>query len=756
MGRDCTILGLMDHDNYTRVVTANCPLAVLPRREATCAHTIMQPPGVVLMLPDMRDDWRFSCSPHVEAGLRSYAGAQLSYQLPGTDVEVAFGSLCVASYAPQPPLTPVQAATMKRLAKTIVHMIVERASLHRQDSREAMTARLSAALPELKAHNVVGRVTDVLRECYPACHVSCQVQQDGVIRLRGNVSTPYADVRNWLWEATDAVYDIIRRDNHIPVHQWRAPGQTLRAIVVKMKSMEDTYLVVETDDLKTVFDDIDAGFVLQCAMAICNVIMGEQLEVALAAKEHFLQGVTHDLRTPIHAIITSTELLLEEAHSAQQMPPSPSLLNTLNIIHDQGQQLLKTVNKLIRSDHLDTLDHHDLNRSMHSLAALESDLLQDLLQSAPYESKKDRVTIVADNRLPPAAELLLTDADLLKQALLSLMLSSLTTTHKGHVLLRTSVAPDHAYLDYEILDTGAGVVLQDWARVSLPRDKVELAGSSAPADAGLGLTTAAHIASLLDGTLSLLSSTPDEGSHYRLRLHKPTITSDESPGSVRLRLDQCAMPLTFFMPIERDIETLELSYAARHLEALGLAQARRDRAALALVDGLVMDDAVLAASTHEWQIVLMFGGTSPSSVPSPADRTDIMPAQVPPARPKPTTACSPAPRRSIARSSGRRSPPRSKSTSAACTRSARRRRCPPHRSARARGRRSSRSSARARRSGSSSSTTTRSTSACWSSTRRSASSRMQRRATARRPSIATRRPCNAATGAPDQGGSRWS
>lgn len=78
MGWEFAIMGLLDEAIYTRLATANLPIALLPRRESTCAHTINQPTGDVYMLTNMLEDWRFSESPHVRlGGLRSYAGVPL-------------------------------------------------------------------------------------------------------------------------------------------------------------------------------------------------------------------------------------------------------------------------------------------------------------------------------------------------------------------------------------------------------------------------------------------------------------------------------------------------------------------------------------------------------------------------------------------------------------------------------------------------------------------------------------------------------
>jgi hypothetical protein len=40
VGWEFVIAGLLDHNTYTRMVTVGLPLAVLPRRESTCAHTV--------------------------------------------------------------------------------------------------------------------------------------------------------------------------------------------------------------------------------------------------------------------------------------------------------------------------------------------------------------------------------------------------------------------------------------------------------------------------------------------------------------------------------------------------------------------------------------------------------------------------------------------------------------------------------------------------------------------------------------------
>ncbi|EIN04835.1 hypothetical protein PUNSTDRAFT_146164 [Punctularia strigosozonata HHB-11173 SS5] len=603
MQQDCTFLGLMDHDSYTHIVTNNCPLSTVPRREATCAHTILQDSDTVFSLPNMLEDWRFAASPSVQAGMRSYVGTQLLYRLPGTDVEVAFGSLCVSSNSPKPAPSAVQINTLKRLAKTMVHMIVERANIRRRKVQEEMVAKLAAVLQDVTPGNLIERRLNVLRECYPSCHVSYQIQQDGVVRLRGGPRVPYEQVRDSLWEATDAILKVIL-DNHTPIHLSRPTNQAVRAIVVRVPSADDAYLVVETDDLKTVFDTIDVLFVVQCATSISNVVMSADLNAAAASKDLFLRGMTHDLRTPIHAIIASAELLKEGSSDVESTPRTPGKETSrrmLDVIEGQGNHLLAMVNSLIRLNHLGVADQYDLSTSLQNLAAIEQSVVEGITNSAAYAERKTEVAVLVDNQLPATAELLLTNVATLGIVLSSLMGHALSTTTRGSICLRTSLSPDRAFLDYEVIDTGAGIVPQDWGRVFPPAEPVADPDDSDPAHLRLSIATASRIANALSGALSLVSCTPGRGSHFRLRLNKPVIAPDKDPESVRHRLKKSIMPLTYYV---LDGGPPSVTHVAQQLGRLGFTETSKEGAAIALGDAK-MARLALERLTNPWQTAFL-------------------------------------------------------------------------------------------------------------------------------------------------------
>lgn len=45
-GWEYAVVGLLDVNVYIRLATVGLPIAILPRGETLCAHTVMQPPGV--------------------------------------------------------------------------------------------------------------------------------------------------------------------------------------------------------------------------------------------------------------------------------------------------------------------------------------------------------------------------------------------------------------------------------------------------------------------------------------------------------------------------------------------------------------------------------------------------------------------------------------------------------------------------------------------------------------------------------------
>jgi hypothetical protein len=258
---DAVLVGTMDRDMYTPLATRGFPLSCLPRRETFCSHTINQPGGSVLMLPNMPADPRFAQAPHVaQGGLISYSGTPLRYSFSrddGVREEVMLGTLCGVSFSD--PMSPnaLQQRAMVHCADTIVREIVEHARNTRAGTRDKMASRLSSLADRANEGNAVNLVLAALQETYPKADVSFQNHDDSNITLIGVGPVPYADFEHHLYEDSAYIEAEILSDNHLPTSTVR--NRTLRAVAVKCTSAADTYLVVQSAELPHIFDDVDAA-----------------------------------------------------------------------------------------------------------------------------------------------------------------------------------------------------------------------------------------------------------------------------------------------------------------------------------------------------------------------------------------------------------------------------------------------------------------------------------------------------------------
>ncbi|KAF3929841.1 hypothetical protein ABW19_dt0200715 [Dactylella cylindrospora] len=594
MQKDCVILGLLDHDYYRRIVTAGIPLAILPRREATCAHTILHRGGKVFMVKDMQEDWRFISSPHVEAGLKFYAGTQLRYKVPSMDAEIAFGSLCVANFSSTDPLTARQQSALIKFADIIVHTIIERNRGMRLAERERLTSVLAQLTKIAGACTIQQTVLSALNETYPFATSSCQIQPDALISLSNRASVPYNDFRDHMWEDNNVVKNWISNHNHTPY----IPDESdtaVRAIAVRGKFVPTAYLVVETTDMKQIFDEVDTWFVKACANLICNTMQEDMLRRTTEAKSRFLRGVSHELRTPIHAILSSCELLIEESKDGGPIASSTERMNglsptsyfslsakslqMLSNIDSSGRELLSTVNNLLDYDQFENKATVQVMQ-LHSLNIIEEEVLREATSAFAIDRG---VSLISDNQLPPEVELIMTDFSLLKQCLGQLVRNAMRFTNSGTVIFQTALSAQHEIIEYNIVDTGIGIEKKDFERIFLPFEKGDAPGQGA----GLGLTVATKIAEVLGGSVNLVSSVVGRGSHFQLQLKNPILACPINSYRKRILLN-CEMPLTYFMPIERQLETVHLTYAARNLERMGFIASSPENAIVVLVEAKSM------------------------------------------------------------------------------------------------------------------------------------------------------------------------
>ena len=468
------------------------------------------------------EDWRFQESPYLEqGGLRAYAGAPLRLQNEYGDC-VGLGSLCVASSNNEEPLTKTQQQALVRLADWVVSDLVQCARARRQRERRQMSELLSIAQKETDDAVSEEPVLRILRTTYPDATISLQPFKATHVEVEGRDPIPISFFEDGLWEDTDYLDDFIANSNHLELPS----NRTVRIIAAPCESISgSSLLVVASSDFHHVFDDVDSWFVQTCAGMLSQMWRKRLLIEAMKAKEKFLRGFSHQLRTPIHGILGSVELLDEELQArnlGESVLPMSALMEEaserdtrepsmyLNLIKMAGRDLTSIVDNMITLNRWSDIAITDRHHAMHTFDELEVEIENEILRLTSGDTRY-KTSIFFNHDSPPGSDSFRTDLGVLRDTLLPLVINSIQNTPRGTVSITASIHPNRKQLTVDIEDTGHGIHPDHQQRIFEPYEKID----PHTAGAGLGLTLASKFATLLNGSVDLISSEIGRGSHFR-------------------------------------------------------------------------------------------------------------------------------------------------------------------------------------------------------------------------------------------------
>lgn len=471
----------------------------------------------------MKADWRFHASPQAKNGLRSYAGTQIRLPLQNGE-EVSLGTLCVASVTTQPALDEEQKASLVRVADVIMGEIMSRKQLQRMQERQAMSERLDQFRVKAHAEYLEAEIIRELSSRYPACLPFIAKIEANNVELPSGGLLPLTSVQDGMWEDTEFIRGCIQSGQFQEAVKQRKVRAAIAPIAPKGR-----VLVLATSTLGCVFDDLDVWYVDQCAQTINTSAQARSLREALDAKNTFLRSVTHELRTPIHAILSSVELATELIRSLDNPngsggPPldSASIGPFLDTIRRSSTELMTTVNNILRLNAFVT----DMKSfpTDYDLQSIETDVLDEIFASC-IDDQSPALSVRFDNQIPASLCSVKMDGNLLRELLKCLILNSIAATPDGSILVTISLNEEESILLFDLKDTGTGIAEADHSRIFQAFEKVN---SHSPG-AGLGLSLACQMTRTLGGRLSLVSSALNEGSHFRVAVpHIPAKTSKRS------------------------------------------------------------------------------------------------------------------------------------------------------------------------------------------------------------------------------------
>ncbi len=221
----------------------------------------------------------------------------------------------------------------------------------------------------------------------------------------------------------------------------------------------------------------------------------ERVEIAAKTKTKFLSTVTHELRTPLYAVIGLTNMLLDE-------DPKPEQIKHLKALKFSGDYLLTFINDILQVNKIEA-NKIELDPEIFNLKHKIKNVISSLNNSA--SSNNTTIHFQYDKNLPKTYE-----GDQLKisQILINLIGNSIKFTKNGDIWVSVSQLTKNGnahHICIEVKDNGIGITKEKQAHMfdSFSQGSVQI--NRKYGGTGLGLSIVKGLVDILKGTIYLKS-----------------------------------------------------------------------------------------------------------------------------------------------------------------------------------------------------------------------------------------------------------
>jgi PAS domain S-box-containing protein len=262
--------------------------------------------------------------------------------------------------------------------------------------------------------------------------------------------------------------------------------------------------VIWVRDSGTVEKDAETGNFIVYGV-VSNITERKQAEKALAQardealaasrlKTRLLANVSHDIRTPLNAILGYTDMLQEGVYGSLSQRQRSA---TSEIIDSTGQ-LLNFVNNLLDQAQIDS-GQVVLKTRPFSPAELLEAVVSTIGVLVKTKNLNLATTIAGD--IPPT---LSGDFYWLRQILVNLVSNAIKFTDKGSIYIQIYKA-DNDHWAIEVADTGRGIAAQDQSYIFEAFRQIDNNVSRNHSGSGLGLSIVHQLTTMMGGQISVTS-----------------------------------------------------------------------------------------------------------------------------------------------------------------------------------------------------------------------------------------------------------
>ncbi|TMC20615.1 MAG: GAF domain-containing protein [Chloroflexi bacterium] len=252
----------------------------------------------------------------------------------------------------------------------------------------------------------------------------------------------------------------------------------------------------------------------QASMAIQNALLFAEVKEKNAAleranhlKSQFLANVTHELRTPLHSIISYGALILEgfvEGELTQEQEEH------IQFIVRRAEDLSHLVDDMLDLSKIEA-DRIEVKLEPLELRACLTEVVNQLKPMA--NNKGLSLTLEITDRIPKV----MADGHRIRQVVINLVSNALKFTEKGGVTIRCTLMNGAEMVVISVTDTGIGISPAALGYIFEAFRQADGSTTRRFGGTGLGLTIAKKLIELQGGDVAV-ESVPGEGSTFSLTL----------------------------------------------------------------------------------------------------------------------------------------------------------------------------------------------------------------------------------------------
>lgn len=293
--------------------------------------------------------------------------------------------------------------------------------------------------------------------------------------------------------------------------------------------------------------------VIMCAVAQYEVVKAkikqedalEAARQASEAKTDFLANTSHEIRTPINAVLGMNEMILRETDKAEKIRDNDPeafresfrrIRNYSGNVDSAGSNLLAIIN--------DILDFTKIEEGRMDIVPTEYQLslvLNDVSNMIYFKARQKNLKFVIDiDRTLP--DNLYGDVVRVRQVITNVLNNAVKYTDEGSVSLTVAGNVEEAEegkrvveLVISVTDTGIGISEDNIGKLFGKFERVDLEKNSTKEGTGLGLAITKMLLEMMDGSITVRSEY-GKGSTFTISLPQ-TVLSDEPVGDIKEKFE---------------------------------------------------------------------------------------------------------------------------------------------------------------------------------------------------------------------------